>query len=124
MSHRPIPYKAAFEALRHSLGWVESVPGKGHVTVVAQPQWLGGEHWSVTRRGEHPDEGTVWTGTDWAPSDLPADQIYRWDLVQAVREHARAVASLAVRTEARDWSTTPDGFAAEFLAEFAPAEVA
>lgn len=120
MSGRPIPYKDAYAALRKSLGFVESVPGKEHVTVIASPQWLGGDHWSITRRGDHPDEGTVWSGSEWLLSNLPEDQIYRWSLAEAVREHAKALADLSSAPSAwRAKHETPNDLDDEFFAEFA-----
>lgn len=120
MSGRPIPYKDVYAALRHSLGFVDAVPGKEHVTVVARPQWLGGEHWAITRHGDHPDEGTVWSGSEWLLSNLPEDQIYRWTLAEAIREHAKALADLSKTPSAwRTQHTAPADLDEEFLAEFA-----
>lgn len=121
---RPVPYKDLLDAAKHSMGFIKHVPGKEHVTVVARPQWLGGEHWAITRHGDNPDEGTIWDGDDWAASDLPVDQIYRWTLAQVIRELPRAVIDLSVIPSAwRAKHETPQDLDEEYLAEFA-AEVA
>lgn len=120
MSGRPIPYRDLHAAMRHSLGFLDHVPGKEHVTIVACPQWHGVDHWSITRRGDDPEEPTVWTGSGWETSNLPEDQIYRWTLAEAIREHAKALADLAQEPSAwRTGHTTPEALDEEFLAEFA-----
>lgn len=117
---RPIPYKDLLDAAKHATGLAKSVPGKEHVIVTALPQWLGGEHWAITRHGDAPDAGTIWTGEQWTTSDLPADQIYCWTFPQVITQLSRAVADLSLIPAAwRAQHDAPAGLDDEFLAEFA-----
>lgn len=108
--------------MEQASGYLWIVPETPSVSIALQPLGLASGKWAVVKHGGG-DDRTVWTAEGWVTAQRPTEDIYCWQLPDALRQveplvkqhGADHTAWLAARTA----TTIEDEFLAEFAVEVA-----